>query len=427
MNSPARSTSKHVRMQINTRRLLSRLDDLAAIGALPGSGVQRLAFSEEDLAGRNWVQGHLEALGVEVRIDQVGNLFGILHPEPRFAGSGAVMFGSHTDTVGRAGRLDGSLGVVAALEALEVIVASDWRPARPLILASFVNEEGVRYMPDMMGSLYHAGDLDLATVYAARDRDGVSIQEELERLNYAGSGHLSDLVIDSFLELHIEQGPVLESNGADIGIVTGVQGLSWFEVTVDGASNHAGTTPMELRRDAGKHAAELTAQLRDLTGTMAGLRLTIGSMSWQPNLINVIPDRVVFTIDVRHPDPAGLEEAEARIQALLLAWHLPGKGLTVSSRPLARVAPCAFSERVVAAVSGAVEGASLMGHRMISGAGHDAHILSRCYEAGMIFIPSRGGVSHHPDEYSTDEQIVDGAQVLLHSVMTLADHPVSAT
>lgn len=245
----------------------------------------------------------------------------------------------------------------------------------------------------------------------------------MDRLNYAGSDSLDDLAVDSFLELHIEQGPVLETLERDIGIVTGVQGLSWFEVTVEGASNHAGTTPMQLRRDAGKHAANLAAQLRDLTDQTHGLRLTIGSMTWHPNLINVIPDRVVFTVDARHPDPDLLEATEHRIRSLCADAHQAEQGFNVTMKPLARVAPCVFAREVVQAVADAVDQEGLTGHHMISGAGHDAHILSRCYNAGMIFIPSRGGVSHHPDEFSTDQQMVHGAQVLLQSILSLADYP----
>lgn len=410
-------------MHINTRRVIDRLADLARIGALPNGGVQRLAFSDDDLRGRDWVQGHLEAMGLEVRIDAVGNLFGILRG-PGDPSGPAIMFGSHTDTVGRAGRLDGSLGVVAALEVLEVISQSDWRPARPLILASFVNEEGVRYMPDMMGSLYHAGDLPLDTVMEARDTNGTRVADEMERLDYGGRDSLEDLRIDTFVELHIEQGPVLETLDKDIGIVTGVQGLSWFEVTVEGASNHAGTTPMDLRRDAGARAGELCTALRRLPEDIGDLRLTIGAMHWHPNLVNVIPDRVVFTIDVRHPVPEVLQEAEERIKDLLVT-NAPGPH--VSWRSLARVEPCTFSSRVVDAVASAAGRNDLTGHRMISGAGHDAHILSRCYDAGMVFIPSLGGISHHPDEYSTDEQILNGTQVLLDTILTLSGFPGHTT
>ncbi len=409
-------------MDINPQRVLDRLEELAGIGALEGGGVQRLAFSDEDLAGRDWVQSRLEALGLEVRIDAVGNLFGVLDPGAE-GGTGAIMFGSHTDTVGRAGRLDGALGVIAALEVLEVIVASDWRPARPLILASFVNEEGVRFMPDMMGSLFHVGDLDVSKVAAARDSDGILVADEFDRLSYAGTDSIDDLQVDTFLELHIEQGPVLESNGCDVGVVTGVQGLSWFEVTVEGASNHAGTTPMDLRRDAGAVANDLGHRLRGLPSEIENLRLTIGAMRWQPNLVNVIPDRVVFTIDVRHPDSHRLAEAEGRIEALLLAAHHPANGCSVTWHSLARVEPCVFASRVVDAVSAATSDLNLSGHRMISGAGHDAQILSRRYDAGMIFIPSRNGISHHPDEYSTDEQILDGCRVLLRAVLHLAAYP----
>ena len=400
-------------MDIHSDRLLTRLDELARIGALDGGGVQRLAFSDEDLAGRNWVQAHLERLGLDIRIDAVGNLFGVWQPRvPR--NEPGVMVGSHTDTVGRAGHLDGALGVVGALEVLESLMESGWRPARPLILASFVNEEGVRYMPDMMGSLYHVGDLRIDHIREAQDRDGISIGQEWERLHYTGMDTLLDVKPDTFVELHIEQGPVLESLPADIGIVTGVQGLSWYEVTVTGASNHAGTTPMHLRQDAGVVAGRLAHLIRDLPNEIGDLRLTIGSMDWHPNLVNVIPDRVRFTIDVRHPEEGRLVHAERCIESFLAAED------NVSWRSLARVAPCTFSPKVVEAVAGAVEAIGLTGHRMISGAGHDAQILSRRLHSGMIFIPSRDGISHHPDEYSTNEQIRNGVRTLLHAVKHLA-------
>lgn len=412
---------RHFPMHINPHRVIERLSDLACIGALSGGGVQRLAFSDDDLRGRNWVHEHLDKLGLEVRIDAIGNLFGIL-PGTNNGTAPGIMFGSHTDTVGRAGRLDGALGVVAALEVLEVISASDWRPAHPLILASFVNEEGVRYMPDMMGSLFHAGSLALETALESKDALGVRVADEMDRLEFAGTDTLDDLDIDTFVELHIEQGPVLESRGKDIGIVTGVQGLSWFEVTVEGASNHAGTTPMDMRRDAGVTAGKLCSALRQMPDDMEGLRLTIGAMHWHPNLVNVIPDRVVFTIDVRHPVQDVLQEAEERIKNILAA---DSHGLDVSWRSLARVDPCTFSPRVVDSVASAAGRNGLSGHRMISGAGHDAHILSRCYDAGMIFIPSRRGISHHPDEFSSDEQILSGTHVLLDTILTLAGYPTT--
>jgi N-carbamoyl-L-amino-acid hydrolase len=398
-------------MKINASRLLDRLADLARIGGLAGGGVERLAFSDGDRAGRDWVQSHLERLGVDVRIDAIGNLFGVWNPSGT---QEAVMFGSHTDTVGRAGRLDGALGVVGALEVLETLIEADWRPARPLILASFVNEEGVRFMPDMMGSLYHAGSLSLEDARAATDRNGIRVGSELDRLQMAGTDSLDDIRVDAFLELHIEQGPVLEHLPADIGIVTGVQGLSWFRVEVRGASNHAGTTPMELRRDAGAVADALKVRLRELPSRLAPLRLTIGSTDWFPNLVNVIPDRVRFTVDLRHPTEAGLVEAEQAVADILQS------GKDTSWHSLARVAPCDFDTRVIEVVEEAAATEDLRANRMISGASHDAHILQRCYRCGMIFIPSRGGISHHPDEYSTDAQLSNGVQTLLGAVMRLA-------
>ncbi|NBW93595.1 MAG: Zn-dependent hydrolase, partial [Bacteroidetes bacterium] len=290
----------------------------------------------------------------------------------------------------------------------------------PIAVTVFTNEEGARFQPDMLGSLVYVGGLGVEDALSTPSIDGPIFGDELMRIGYAGTHPCPAPAPHAFVELHIEQGPVLESLGRDVGIVTGVQGLSWFEVTVEGASNHAGTTPMDMRRDAGAMAGTLAAKLRELPALIEDLRLTIGSMHWHPNLVNVIPDRVVLTIDVRHPLPDALAMAEERIKAILGT----GTGdLEVSWRSLARVNPCRFTPRVVEAVASAAKRNGLSGHRLISGAGHDAHILSRCYDAGMIFIPSRGGISHHPDEFSTDEHIRHGTQVLLDTVLTLAGHP----
>jgi len=181
---------------------------------------------------------------------------------------------------------------------------------------------------------------------------------------------------------------------------------------------------MNMRRDSGQLAEQLTAKLRALPGEIDGLRLTIGSMRWHPNLVNVIPDRVTFTVDARHPSPEKLSEVEKQIENILHSGA--DNGFTLNWRSLARVAPCTFASRVVDAVASAVFRNGLTGHRMISGAGHDAHILSRCYDAGMVFIPSKDGISHHPDEYSTDAQILSGTQVLLDTILTLVDHPFTS-
>ena len=413
--------------RISASRLLSNLDELATIGSLEHAGVQRLAFSDLDLEGRSWVVNRLKKLGVETRIDAIGNLFGVWNAE---ADGPGLMIGSHTDTVGRAGRYDGSLGVLAALEVLETLSESGERPARPIILASFVNEEGVRFMPDMMGSLYHVGSLSLSDARSAADADGITVGEECDRLAYTGSATIDDLSVDTFLELHIEQGPLLEREGIDIGVVTGVQGLSWWEVTVKGSSNHAGTTPMNLRDDAGLKASKLMTALRTLPNRIPDLRLTIGSVRYHPNLVNVIPDTVTFTVDMRHPSEEKLIHAENYLSDLLSDTgaqrddpsRTPGSEARsdVSFKSLARVSPCDFASEVVKAVEQAADDAGLTRMRMISGAGHDAQILHRRYRSGMIFIPSRGGISHNPEEYSEPRHLVGGANVLLQAVLRLS-------
>ena len=399
-------------LKVNSERLLKRLDDLAQIGARTDGGVCRLAFSKEDLDGRSFVADLMLEAGLEVRIDAIGNLFGIWRGEIT---QPAIMLGSHTDTVATGGRYDGALGVLAALETVQTCLENNASTQQPLIVASFVNEEGVRFMPDMMGSLFLRGDLSVEEIRSAKDSRDISIGEELDRLAYAGSDTLKDFRIGAFLELHIEQGPVLEEENLEIGVVTGVQGLSWTEVTIHGASNHAGTTPMRLRKDAGRVSGELMSKLRELPAEIEGLRLTIGSVHYHPNLVNVIAKKVLFTIDARHPDLDLLEETERRIATILDIQS----ECVVESRSLARVKPLTFSSQVVRAIQQATDQLDLSGLQMISGAGHDAQILGAKYPAGMIFIPSLNGVSHSIEEYSSPAQVVNGTNVLLNSVLAL--------
>ena len=421
---------------VNGERLLRRMDELASIGARPDGGVTRLAFSEADLKGRSYVELAMRDIGLEVRIDPLGNLFGIRkssweglqngkrrdvhdrgHPSHSDADSiqAAIMVGSHTDTVLTGGRYDGALGVLAALEAVERLIETAAIPDRTLIVASFMNEEGVRFMPDMMGSLFHRGDLSIEEVRSISDKAGCTIGSELDRWKLSGADHLDDLPIGAFLELHIEQGPVLETEGIEIGVVEAVQGLSWIEITVSGQSNHAGTTPMDLRRDAGALAGELMSYFRTLPDLLPDLRLTIGSIDVQPNLINVIPNQVKFTVDLRHPVSNGLAHAERLCMEAVEQLNQAA----VSVRSLARVEPCPFSEEVVASIQRASDGLKLSSRKMISGAGHDAQILSPKYPSGMVFIPSKNGISHDVTEYSTPEDVVNGANVLLGAIIEL--------
>src|SRR6185369_14572562 len=298
---------------VNGPRLLGALDELAAIGAIDGGGCARLALSDEDKAGRDLVVGWMKALGLAVEVDAIGNVVGVRAGREKLA---PVMTGSHIDTVRTGGRYDGNYGVLAGLEVVRALNEAKITTHRPIAVAFFTNEEGARFTPDMMGSLVYAGGIGLNEVYAAADKDGVSVGDELRRIGYLGAAKPGALKPHSFLELHIEQGPILDEEKVQIGVVESVQGISWTEYTVTGVSNHAGTTPMRLRRDAGYLAASANLFARKLAWEMGGDQVaTVGEMAFRPNLINVVPNRAVFTVDLRNTDESKLQAAEAKVAA----------------------------------------------------------------------------------------------------------------
>ncbi len=255
----------------------------------------------------------MKELGLDVRIDAIGNVIGLRAGRENIA---PIMTGSHIDTVRTGGRYDGNYGVLAGLEVVRALNAANIVTRRPIAVAFFTNEEGARFQPDMMGSLVYAGGLGLNEAYAAVDKDGVAVGDELRRIGYLGATKPGALKPHAFLELHIEQGPILDEEKVLIGVVESVQGISWTEYTVTGISNHAGTTPMRLRRDAGYLAASVNLFARQLAWEMGGNQVaTVGSLALRPNLINVVPNRAVFTVDLRNTDEQKLKEAEARVAA----------------------------------------------------------------------------------------------------------------
>ena len=405
--------------RINGARLLDSLARLAQIGATPEGGAERLAFTPEDGAGRDLVRGWMEDADLEVRVDGIGNIIGRRPGED--ADSAAVMLGSHVDTVGNGGRYDGNLGVLAALEAVRTLNDGEVRTRRPLEVAIFSNEEGSRYHPDMLGSLVYAGGLALETAWALRNPEGDrTLKDELEAIGYLGDALLPGPVPAAYVELHIEQGPVLEAEDVTFGAVTGVQGILWEEITLRGAANHAGTTPMQFRHDAGVVAAEAVLSARRLTREIPGQVATIGRMSFAPGLTNVVPGTAVFTLDIRNPDPGRLARAEEEFFAALAA-AATREGVQVERRELARFGPAVFDERVIALVE---SGAATLGgscRRLPSGAGHDAQMLSKVCPTGMIFVPSVGGVSHSPREFTRDEHVIAGGDLLLLVARELLD------
>jgi N-carbamoyl-L-amino-acid hydrolase len=405
-------------LRIDIDRLMGRIRALGAVGALEGGGVCRLALSDEDKAGRDLVVAWMRELGLEVTIDRIGNVVGLR----RGAQDGPpVMTGSHIDTVATGGLYDGNLGVLAGLEVIATLNDAEITTRHPLAVAFFTNEEGARFAPDMMGSGVHQGALSLDECLATRASDGATVGEELVRIGYVGEAPVGAVGARAFFELHVEQGPVLEEAGVDIGAVTGVQGISWTEYTIAGVSNHAGTTPMRLRHDAGYAAASIATQARRIARDMGGDQVaTSGVIGLRPNLVNVIAQHAKVTVDLRNTDEGRLREAEGRMADHVEALAAD-EGVEIEARTLARFAPVGFDDAMVALVA---ETAAALGHsirRMPSGAGHDAQMFAPNCPTAMIFVPSKDGISHNVREYTAPEEIRAGADVLLQVVLSLAD------
>jgi beta-ureidopropionase / N-carbamoyl-L-amino-acid hydrolase len=358
---------------------------------------------------------------MEVRIDRVGNVVGLWGGQDGAAAP--VMTGSHIDTVATGGRYDGNYGVLAGLEVIETLAAASITTRRPLAVAFFTDEEGARFAPDMLGSLAYVGGIEVESARSVIGTDGATVGGELDRIGYSGGWPCPMIVPYAFVELHIEQGPVLEAEGFKIGAVTGVQGISWQELTVTGQSNHAGTTPMSMRHDAAYGAARLASFVHELAHRIGGTQVgTVGKLDLHPNLVNVVAARAVLTVDLRNTDEMVLREAESELASFLYALA-DEIGVTIGARELARFEPVAFDERIVSLVEATALGHRRSVRRMPSGAGHDAQMLSRICPAGMIFVPSVGGLSHNPAEYTAPEDLVAGANILLDVLTTLAQEP----
>lgn len=401
-------------MQSNIRidgpRLVSRLMSLAKIGATPEGGCRRLALSDEDRQGRDWLVRQMQALGLAVKIDAIGNIVGILKGQED---GPAVILGSHIDTVGSGGRYDGALGVIGGLEVVATLRDLGLQPKRDIAVIAFTNEEGARFHPDMLGSYVWAGGLSVKDAYAEKDADGAVLGEELRRIGYDGPEKPGFLEAHAYFELHIEQGPVLEQEGGGIGAVTGIQAITWLELVLGGQPNHGGTTPMKYRKDAGLMAARINLFAHELTQRIPGQLANMGFIRTEPGNVNVVPERVTVTLDLRNPSDENLAEAEAALRDFI-ARECPNYGISCSIRDLARFPATPFAEPMIARVEAAAKTLGLPVRRMISGAGHDAQMMARLCPTGMVFVPSIGGLSHNPKEYSTDEDIVSGANILLH-------------
>jgi beta-ureidopropionase / N-carbamoyl-L-amino-acid hydrolase len=392
----------------------------ARIGALSPRGLQRLALDDQDNHARRWLMEQGEALGCSAHYDAMGNVF--LRREGRDPTLAPLLIGSHLDTQPNAGAYDGTLGVVAGLAVLRALAEQGVNHVRPVEVVSWTNEEGARFAPGASGSAWFCSRRDAETILAARDDEGTTFKEALTdclaRLEAHGAHFRSEPVVPhAFLELHIEQGPVLEEQGAPVCVVTGIQGVNWYEVEVNGQANHAGTTPEAMRRDAlmGAHAL-----IGDLKAAVAAqddqVRFTIGKFSVSPNSVNTIPHQARFTIDLRHPDAAVLEALDAAFQQLAQReWS----GCTAQLKASSRVAPVSFDEALLSILDDAVSIYCPQAPHLVSGAFHDAIHLAYVCPTAMLFTPCRAGISHHPDEHIERADAEVAVRTLAHAVEQL--------
>jgi beta-ureidopropionase / N-carbamoyl-L-amino-acid hydrolase len=405
-------------LRIDIDRLMQRIEALGAVGAMEGGGVCRLALTDEDKAGRDLVCGWMQALELSVSIDQIGNVIGT---RAGTEDGPPVMIGSHIDTVATGGLYDGNLGVLAGLEVIECLNDIGMTTRHPIAVGFFTNEEGARFQPDMMGSGVHQGALALSEALSTQSSDGATVEDDLARIGYAGDAIVGKTKARAFFELHVEQGPVLEEAGVTVGAVTGVQGISWTEYSITGTSNHAGTTPMRLRHDAGYVAAAIATRARQIANDMGGNQVaTSGVVELEPNLINVIARRAKVTVDLRNTDEAKLQQAE-RHMADEISSLADAEGVQVEAKILARFAPVEFDAAMIDLVAVTADGLDYSVMRMPSGAGHDAQMFAPNCPTGMIFVPSKGGISHNINEYTAPKEIQAGADILLQTVIRVAE------
>lgn len=404
------------RVRVDGTRLWASLMTMAEIGATAGGGSHRLALSDEDRNARELLMGWCHDIGIAVRVDALGNMFA------RRAGTDAdaapVVIGSHLDTQPMGGRFDGVLGVLAALEVLRTLGDNDIPTRRPVELVNWTNEEGARFAPAMIGSGVYAGLHQADFALDLRDPDGRRFGDELARIEFAGETPIGG-PIAAYLELHIEQGPVLEREQCEIGVVTHAQGVRWLDAIVKGTSGHAGTTPMDGRKDALVAAAQIIEMVGAIVREHPPGVGTVGNLDLTPGSRNVIPGTARLAVDLRHPDSAVLAEMAAELSRRI--GEMAATGLHAWTDDVLAFDPTAFDAGCVAAVRGAAEKCDY-GHRdIVSGAGHDACNIARIAPAAMIFCPCVDGISHTEAELIRPEWAEAGANVLLHATLDRAN------
>jgi len=404
-------------MRIDRARLAQAMDEMGAIGATERGGLTRLALSDDDKRGRDLMVRWMREAGLRVSVDQMGNIFG---ERPGAEPLPAVLMGSHVDSVPTGGRYDGQLGVLCGLEVIRALNERQLSTRHPVTLAIFTNEEGARFQPAMIASGVLAGRIPLEDAYNARDKDGIRLVDELERIGYLGPEPCVPRAFRAYLELHIEQGPFLEEEGCSVGVVEGIVAISWSRLTLEGVQDHAGPTPMRIRHDALVAAADVVAGVRRIAREIGGdLVTTVGNLVVHPNIVNAIPGRVTLSIDMRDPSDAALDRALPMLDRAVRE-ACEREGVRFALEHYWRVPWTPFAPAVVGAIEGAAKATGARWRRIRSGAGHDAQYMAALGPAGMIFVPSRDGRSHCEEEFTPLDDIEHGANTLLLAALDLA-------
>ncbi len=404
-------------MRINRQRLEQSILELGRIGETPGGGLTRLALSDDDRRARDRMVEWMRAAGLRVSVDRMGNIVGERagrDPLP------PVLMGSHVDSVPTGGRYDGQLGVLCALEAIRALNDDAVRTRHPVGLIIFTNEEGARFQPAMIASGVMAGKIALEDAYDARDATGIRLVDELTRIGYLGPEPCVARPLRAYLELHIEQGPLLEEEGRSVGVVEGIVAISWSRATLEGVQDHAGPTPMRTRHDALVAAAEIVQGVRRVATEIGGdLVATVGQLTVSPNITNAIPGRVTISIDLRDPSDATLDRARADVERVVRV-ACEREGVRWQLEHYWRVPYTPFDPSVLDVIERAARTAGARYRRIRSGAGHDAQYMAMLAPAGMIFVPSRAGRSHCEAEFTPMDDIEHGANTLLLAALDLA-------
>jgi len=404
---------------VNEDRFRESFDEYSEIGATENDGLHRLTLTDADKVVRDRFVADLKELGVDVRIDRIGNVFG--RREGTDPDAAPVLVGSHLDSQPYGGRYDGQLGVLTALETLRVLEDRNIETERPIEIVNWTNEEGSRFQPALLGSGVFTGNIDLNTALDQRDDDRNRLGDELERIGYAGKHPVKPFDIHSHVELHIEQGPKLEAHGESVGIVDGVFGMAWLHVTVRGETDHAGPTPMHTRQDAMAAAADAASEINDVPNRVSTDAIsTIGEFSVEPDSINVIPDVAEFTVDVRSYDDEVVQEAVEEVKAELQS-ACRRHGTTFDVEEIWRIPSTEFSSHVRNVLQGGAEEIGITYEHIVSGAGHDAKYVNDIAPTAMVFVPSVDGKTHNEAEFTEWEDCVAGANVFANATVRLAN------